>query len=764
MDTRRLLTGCVLAGIILLISASAGAQQANEWDAQAVEKAVEKAKAYLWSQWADGHWPEVGRPGQRDGGAQERNYGGVTALCAYALLAAGESPQEPRMQRTLKWLAEVEMLGTYARSLRANVWGMLGRNSPYRRMLKADVSWLVKAADSRGTYNYTYAAGDRGNKDPRTWQRRYDNSNSQFGVLGVWAGAQNSIEVPQRYWKVVEKHWLTDQSPDGGWTYCKGRRDKEGRIIGSYGSMTAAGLATMFICFDELYRREFIKCRTNTDYAPIVRGLGWMDKNFSATQNPGRGGSQYYYYLYGVERVGLASGYKYFGKQDWYKLGTLNLLKKQGRSGNWGNVINTSFALLFLARGQHPVLFNKLRYPGSWNCRPRDLANFTQWISRTFERPVNWQIIHLGVPAAEWHDAPILYISGSTAPKFTDEDVESLRQFVNQGGVIFSEAACSSGAFNMAMQKVYAGMFPKYELARLDNNHPIYGIHFKINRRGLMGISNGVRLLAIHSPAEVSLAWQINAYATNKDIFGLGANIYFYVTDKGSLRNRGVSPWPNAKTFTPTDTLKVALVRYVGNYHPEPLAWERFSILMGNRHSIAVNVSVPMAITDLDASKQPAAAMTGTAAFTLTDEEHNALRKYIEAGGTLIVDASGGSKAFTDAAEKTFAKILPEGKLSQIPSSHAVYTSSGPVIEKVSYRKAVRSSVAASRKPRLQGVLYKDRLAIIFSRDDLTASLVGYPCWGLAGYEPDSAFELMRNILLYAHKGGRLPTSGKAVR
>lgn len=736
-----------MAGVVLLFAAPAGAQQAEEWDAHAVEKAIEKARAYIWSQWSDGHWPESGQPGQRDGGAQERNYGGVTALCAYALLAAGESPQGPRMKKTLEWLSEVKMIGTYARALRANIWGILGRRSRYRKMLKKDVDWLVEAADSRGTYSYTYARGDRRSRNQKTWQRgKYDNSNSQFGVLGVWSGAQNGVEVPRKYWERVEKHWKDDQNADGGWAYYKNYKS------GSYGSMSAAGLATMFICFDELYRREFIRCRANTDYKPIVRALAWMDQNFSATRNPGRGGSRYNYYLYGVERVGLASGYKYFGKQDWYKLGAENLLRKQGRRGDWGGVIDTSFALLFLARGQHPVLFNKLKYPGSWNSRPRDLANFTRWISRTFERPVNWQIIHLGVPVAEWHDAPILYISGSTAPKFTDKDIEALKTFVLQGGVIFSEAACNRGAFNIAMQNCYARMFPRYELARLNRNHPIYDIHFKIARRRLMGISNGVRLLAIHSPTEVSLAWQMNAHATNKDTFRLGANIYFYVTDKGSLRNRGVSPWPAAKVFTPDETLKVALVSYGGNYDPEPLAWKRFSILMGNRYRIAVKVSGPMPISELDASEQPLAAMTGTTAFTLTDEQNKALRKYIDSGGTLVVDAAGGAKPFADAAEKTFAELLPEGRLGPIPANHAIYTRAGWVIEKVSYRKAIRGSIANPHKPRLRGVLYKGRLAIIFSRDDLTAGLVGYPCWGLRGYKPASAFKIMRNILMYAHR------------
>ena len=43
-----------------------------------------------------------------------------------------------------------------------------------------------------------------------------------------------------------------------------------------------------------------------------------MDKNFEAVLSGQRMGySDLFYLLYGVERVGLASGYKYFGKSDW---------------------------------------------------------------------------------------------------------------------------------------------------------------------------------------------------------------------------------------------------------------------------------------------------------------------------------------------------------------------------------------------------------------------------------------------------------------
>ncbi|KKL47093.1 hypothetical protein LCGC14_2338990, partial [marine sediment metagenome] len=543
---------------------------------------------------------------------------------------------------------------------------------------------------------------------------------SQIAVLGVWAGARNRVEVPMGYWRMIERHGTRDQKRDGGWNYAVERRN---RLKGQgYGSMTTAGLATLFICMDNLHGKDFVRCRANTDTAAIIRGMKWMDANFSATSNPKRAG-HYYYYLYGVERVGLASGYKYFGTKDWYKLGAKALIARQSANGSWqGRLLETTFAMLFLTRGQHPVLFNKLQYPGMWNSRPRDLANLTRWISTSFERPVNWQIIHLGVPVAEWHDAPILYISGAAPPKFTDKDLTKLRDFVAQGGVILSEAACNNAPFDKGMRAAYAKIFPRYELKTLPADHPVYTLHYRIGAgRGLQGISNGVRLLAIHSPPEVSLAWQLRKYRSGADVFQLGANIYFFVTDKGILPPRGVSRWPKVNAFTPTETLKVARVKHAGNWDPEPFAWKRFAILMGNRHSVKVEIGPPTELTKLDPTVWPVAAMTGTTSFELTAAERAALSKFLSDGGTLIVDAAGGGERFTDAVEKEFKAALPGARYGMIPADHAMFTKVGPKIAKATYRKALRLAVFDSKKPRLRGFWLKGRLAVIFSPDDLTA-------------------------------------------
>ena len=108
---------------------------------------------------------------------------------------------------------------------------------------------------------------------------------------------------------------------------------------------------------------------------------------------------------------------------------------------------NTAFATLFLARGRQPVLINKLRYDGPWNQRPRDVANFTRWFGRQYERELSWQIVDIDKEAGDFHDGPILYIAGNQRLVFTDEQKTKLREYVQNGGLILGVAECQSQAF-----------------------------------------------------------------------------------------------------------------------------------------------------------------------------------------------------------------------------------------------------------------------------------------------------------------------------
>ena len=49
------------------------------------------------------------------------------------------------------------------------------------------------------------------------------------------------------------------------------------------------------------------------------------------------------------------------------------------------------------------------------------------------------------------------------------------------------------------------------------------------------------------------------------------------------------------------------------------------------------------------------------------------------------------------------------------------------------------------------------RLGVVYSREDLTGGLVGYASYACDGYAPQTAYEIMRNVMLIAAGGGSTP-------
>ena len=104
---------CVMAGMVLTSGPAEGGTPAGFSDV-AVEEAIEKGIAYLWSlQDASGSWGPAGHAAYPVG---------PTALITYALLESGISPQDARMVKALDFLARSRTNKTYSLGLRSNVW------------------------------------------------------------------------------------------------------------------------------------------------------------------------------------------------------------------------------------------------------------------------------------------------------------------------------------------------------------------------------------------------------------------------------------------------------------------------------------------------------------------------------------------------------------------------------------------------------------------------------------------------------------------
>ncbi|MCY2925544.1 MAG: DUF4159 domain-containing protein, partial [Planctomycetota bacterium] len=544
---------------------------------EAIKDAIDKGAKFLWKlQQADGSW-RGWKLGAVEDPYKDNYMDGPTAIIAYALMESGVKPFDKRMTKALTWLEKINAKNdkglpvvkgyvskTYCMGLRCQAWlSAIRMKGEYKRVLQRDAKQLILST-ANGSYAY----------DATGKPAAGDNSCSQYGLLGVWAAAMADLEVPRAYWLLVKKHWEASQCNDGGWVY-------NGKGAAGTGPMSAAGVASLFVCFDNLYSDAFASCNPGADgrnaLIPIQRGLDWFDQKLAGTMALDG------YYLYGVERIGLASGYKYFGTTDWYRTGLKLLLKSQAADGSWaagngGPAVSTAQCMLFLIRGRRPVIFNKLKYDGDWNNRPRDLAMLTRWMGDTFEHEAFWQVVHLKIPPDQWHDAPALVISGSKAPVFGKDDLDKIRSYVNQGGTIFSITECEGAAFDKGMREAYTKLFPEYEIKEAPLSHDLYLIQENLTRANLKFhvISNGIRPLGIHVTRDMTKAWQTYQISAEKWAFQAALNVYLYATDK-TMPARGSQVWPAPPTVQAQEIVKVARLKFNGNWNPEPLAYQRFS-------------------------------------------------------------------------------------------------------------------------------------------------------------------------------------------
>ena len=406
------------------------------------------------------------------------------------------------------------------------------------------------------------------------------------------------------------------------------------------------------------------------------------------------------------------------------------------------------------------------------------MANISKWVGKQIERDLNWQIVNLGVETNDLHDAPILYIAGKDALAFTPEETAKLKQFVEQGGLVVGNADCGNRVFADSFKKLGTELFKSLgsEWRALPEGHPIYAdqqyrrVAWK-QKPNLLGLSNGVReLMLLFEKEDPARGWQTQAFmgGEREPLAQLMGNIFLYAVDKQNLRTKGETYLVGLDPKVPTKrTFNVARLQYASNWDPEPAGWRRLANVMHNQFATDPKVRAVKLGAGALAAGDAVAHLTGTTKLVLDDKAKQELQKYVAAGGTLIVDAAGGSSDFANSAEAALVALFGKDKqdLVLVPVKHPVY-SAGNKIEEVEYRTYAKRIVGNSRLPRVRGIEVGGRMAVFFSGEDLSAGLVGQPVDGIHGYAPAAvsdgegkiragATEIMTNLVLYAGNKGK---------
>jgi hypothetical protein len=347
------------------------------------------------------------------------------------------------------------------------------------------------------------------------------------------------------------------------------------------------------------------------------------------------------------------------------------------------------------------------------------------------------------VDVEQWHDAPILLLTGSKAPQFTPAQKQRLKQYVLQGGTILSIAECGGAAFSAAMRKLYQELFGRYEMSQCPDEHPIYTLQAPVRRAAVFHeIFNGVRPLVLHTDNDLTRPWQLNTTYTGKRFFDQAVNLLLYITDKGQLRNRAQTHWLAPVPVPDSRPIRVVRLSHAGNDNPEPLAWERFKRLMARDEGLRIEVSGPTSVDKLDGAHL--AVLSGTAAFQMNRQQRGKLKEYIESGGTLLIEAMGGSDAFARSGQKLIDQLYGR-PVQALSETDKLYRLPGREIKRLELR---HGQVFQGSYPSLYTIRREDREVIYLSKHDLTSGLLGVPILRCEGYEPEAAKTLLRNLLL----------------
>ena len=719
---------------------------------QLIGRSIDRGTAFLLSQFEDGLLV-----GHAENG--KVMYCGFDCLACYAVLQAGEATRDPQLGvhapqveamldrlRDLPLDREREPFPpspqdpfTYAHSLRAAALSVYNRVQD-KPTLRADTAWLLRAAHN-GAYTYGLPPRVSGPILNDLW----DNSNSQYGALGVWSALQSNVEVPTSYWSQVEKHWLDCQLPNGQWGYSPGGGNAEL-------SMTVAGITTLFVTQDQLSLFEQATTLGRPPFIPaLARGLDWLEADDNSVSLPFQNRT---YNLYGLERAALASGFKYFGSHDWYRELAIGALRRQMSDGSWEEenpIIDTAFTLLFLSRGRHPILMNKLRFEGSWANRPRDISNLAVYASKELERPFNWQVVSLNSDWTDWTDSPVLYIASHEPFPVSDADADKLREYANNGGLIYLQTDGDSSNFDRFARELSKRLFPQYSLQKLPADHPLFSTLYSLKKLPeLEAVSNGSRLLLVHCKTDINRVWQLRNWSTSPESFQFGLNLFIYAAGKSDFLNKLSTAYVPAPSVDSVATMMVAKLQYGANDDPEPAALQRWGRDFFAHTSIRPNI-VTIDVSKLTAAVAPMAVLTGTSAVDWKADQIKAIHDYVGGGGLLVIDAAGGSVPFVQSArDGLVGKAFEDEPLANMKSNDSLLTATYPGMTPVRLRLRAYLSEKLGQPSEPLQQLSAGRGRIVFSDYDLTTALLGTATYAIDGYTPQSATSLLDNVALFA--------------
>jgi hypothetical protein len=207
-----------------------------------------------------------------------------------------------------------------------------------------------------------------------------------------------------------------------------------------------------------------------------------------------------------------------------------------------------------------------------------------------------------------------------------------------------------------------------------------------------------------------------------------------------------------ARALPDTSRLVIGHVEHGGRWNPRPTALRRLMWELAQRTSIETGAdAVPVRLGRPGLHRTPMLYLAGDGALPpFSEPELAALRRHLQYGGFLLVDAADGSlgDGFDASVRRELARLLPGSPLLRVAREHVLYKSFY-LLDRQGGRLAVR--------PWLEAQVVDGRLAVVYSQNDLGGAWARgqlgdweYACTPGGEAQRETAFRLGVNIAMYA--------------
>ena len=413
-----------------------------------------------------------------------------------------------------------------------------------------------------------------------------------------------------------------------------------------------------------------------------------------------------------------------------------------------------------------------------WNLAARDCEQLLAG-GKLLGLPFHWGPVKLAEFDFDPTRLPALLISGVRPLRFSPQQIERLREYVLEGGMVVIDSVYGSPYFEESAESLCNELFPESRLRSLPADHPLYHMAVDVEkvqydcgptdqRPRLEGVYVGSRVGVLLSRQGLGCGWhgdlavfpelkkrglspQAYAVQSAKDI---GLNLAAYIVGYGPAGQIEGEPelFGLIDQKDPTAEFVFTQLVHGGAWNVHPNASRNLLLRLKAKSAIPVNVKrIPIDLEKEDPPEAPFLFLSGLAEFSVSPEARAKLRGFLDAGGLLVVNNGLGLTTFRQAFERELAELLPGVRLAPLPADHPVFSALVP-IRNVEYTPAL--AAAAGRelggRPLLLGVEVNGELKVIFSPYDMEGGWndCDYPL--SRGYEPASAFALGMNIITYA--------------